>query len=80
VPISTGSACIDSGISSGCTAIARSAKRVLELLVQDPLVRRVHVDDHEALCVLRQHIDAMDLAKGEAKRLFIRAVKCRVTG
>ena len=37
-------------------------ERVLELLVEDALVRRVHVDDHEAARILREHVDAVDLA------------------
>ncbi len=50
-------------------------ERVLELLVQNALVRGVHVDDHEAVRVLRQHIDAVDLAEREAERLLVGGVE-----
>lgn len=40
----------------------------LELLVQDALVRRVHVDEHEPLGVLREDVDAVELAERVAER------------
>jgi len=40
----------------------------LQLLVDDPFVRGVHVDDHQAALVLRQHIDAGELRDRQAKR------------
>ncbi len=43
-------------------------QRGLELLVHDALVRRVHVHDHQAGGVLREHIDPRQLRQGEAER------------
>ena len=40
----------------------------IELLVQDALVRRVHVDEHEPLGVLREDVDAVELAERVAER------------
>ena len=47
---------------------AAALQRGLELLVHDALVRGVHVHDHQAGGVLREHIDPSQLREGEAER------------
>ncbi len=42
-------------------------ERIFQFFVQDALVRRVHVHDHQAVPVLRQHEDAGELGQGEAE-------------
>ena len=37
-------------------------------------MRGVHVDDHEPLRVLREHVDAVNLPEGEAERLCVGGV------
>ena len=46
----------------------RRVERVLQPLVDDALVRRVHVDDHEARRVLREDVDAVQLREREPER------------
>ncbi len=43
-------------------------------------MRGVHVDDHEPLRVLREHVDAVNLAEGEAERLFVGGVNAAKRG
>ena len=40
-----------------------------QLLIEDAFMRGVHVHQHQSLPVLRQHIDAMQLRDGVAKRM-----------
>src|SRR5215475_223620 len=51
-------------------------ERGLEVLVEDPLVRGVHVDEHESPAVLREDIDAVQLREGEAEGLIDLAGRC----
>ena len=44
-------------------------ERVLELLINDAFVSRMHVDHHESVPVLRQHVYAGQLCQREAKRM-----------
>ena len=46
-------------------------ERRLQPLVHDALVRRVHVDDHQAVAVLREDVDAVQLREREAERMRI---------
>ena len=41
--------------------------RGLQALVDDALVRRVHVDEHEPVAVLREDVDAVQLREREAR-------------
>ena len=41
---------------------------ILEFFVQDTLVRRVHIDEHQALGALGQNIDTVQLRQGVAER------------
>ncbi len=43
----------------------------LQPLVDDALVRRVHVHEHEAAAVLCEDVDAVELREGEAERMRI---------
>jgi hypothetical protein len=45
-------------------------ERRLQLLVQDSLVRRVHVDEHQPGAVLREDIHAVQLGDGKSERLL----------
>ena len=56
------------GTSSGCDAQAFAVVRGLELLVADALVRGVHVDDDQALGVLGEDVDAVQLRDRVAQR------------
>ena len=49
-------------------------QRRLQPLVDDALVRRVHVDEHEARAVLREHVDAVQLREREAERMRVAGV------
>ena len=69
VATSSGSAANVAGTSSGWTG-ARS-RRGLEPLVDDALVRGMHVDEHEAVAVLRQDVDAVQLREREAERMRV---------
>ena len=46
-------------------------ERALQPLVDDALVRRVHVDEHDAGAVLREHVDAVELREREAQRMRV---------
>ena len=49
----------------------RAVERALQPLVDDALVRRVHVDEHEPGAILREHVDAVQLREREAQRVVI---------
>ena len=49
----------------------RGADAGLQPLIDDAFVRRMHVDDHQAVPILGQHIDAADLRDGAAQRPFV---------
>src|SRR5262249_9180533 len=46
-------------------------ERVLEALVEDALVRRVHVDEHQTVPILREDVDAMQLRERETERVLV---------
>ena len=71
---SSGDAANVAGTSSGCTG-TRASGRGLQALVDDPLVRRVHVDEHEAVAILREHVDAVELREREAERMLVAGVR-----
>ena len=47
---------------------------VLDLLVQDALVRRMHVDEHQPALVLREDVDAVELGERKAERVLAGAL------
>jgi hypothetical protein len=57
-----------------------AVERQLEFLVEDAFVRGVHVDDHQALAVLRQDIDAVQLRQrvAEWRAAGLRAMRRRL--
>ena len=50
---------------------AVGVERGLELFVDDALVRGMHVDDDQAVPVLRQDVDAGQLGQREAQRRYV---------
>ena len=48
------------------------AQLLLQAFVEDALMRGVHIDDDEAVRVLREDEDVMDLAEGVTERMFLR--------
>jgi hypothetical protein len=56
-------------------AFARA--RALELLVGNALVGRVHVDQHETLPILGQHVDAAELRQCETEWRHVRIIRHR---
>ncbi len=78
VATSSGVAANVAGTSSGCTGTRASSAR-LQPLVDDALVRRVHVDQHQPGAVLREDVDAVQLREREAERMRHRR-SCRQIG
>ena len=48
------------------------AQLLFQAFVEDAFVRGMHIDDNEAVRVLREDEDVMDLAEGVAERVFLR--------
>ena len=70
VAMSSGSAVNVAGTSSGCIGTP-AVERGLEPLVQNALVRRVHVDEHESVPILREHEDSVQLRQRKAERMVV---------
>ena len=66
-PVNALSAEVRNGLRDG------ALQKFFHTLVQDPLVRSVHVDQYHAVSRLRQDVDAMQLRDGKPQRRVIGA-------
>ena len=46
-------------------------QRSFEFFIHHPLMGSVHIHHHQPLCILRQHVDPLQLRHGKAKRCFM---------